>query len=155
MNKDTCSRCKWSKKIDENHLYCPMPSCVEYRFRTREEVLQPEKQCDTCRKRKTCARSNIVMGCRLYSPANSPRTCFECGTTYRMQEHHLFGGPCRKLSDREGLTIDLCVNDHLFDKRSIHNDPMLMKKWHQIGQKVYEEAYGKGSFIEVFRKNYL
>ena len=157
MNNDQCSRCKWVNKIDRNHWFCPFSQCIEYTFRAKEEVMFPEKTCMTCRKNKKCQRRNVVDGCELYSPGGDSfavRRCYICGSTYCIEEHHAPGGPNRKRSDREGLTFDLCHKCHRTGKLSAHNSAETANKLKEKSQEVYEVAYGEGSFLRDFGRNY-
>lgn len=157
MNNDQCSRCKWVNKIDRNHWFCPFSQCVEYTFRAKEEVMFPEKTCMTCRKNKKCHRRKVVDECDLYSPGEDSfavRKCYICGSTYCIEEHHAPGGPNRKRSDREGLTFDLCHKCHRTGKLSAHNSAETANKLKEKSQEVYEVAYGEGSFLRDFGRNY-
>lgn len=79
--------------------------------------------------------------------------CFLCGIYGHMDVHHIFGGPCRKVSDRLGLVVHLCRNCH----RKVHeHDHSLMEYLHQEGQQVYEDQIGsREEFIRDFIRSYL
>lgn len=78
--------------------------------------------------------------------------CYLCGRQ-SAHVHHIFGGPCRKTSDRHRLVVHLCVECH----RRIHDkggDEMTYL--HQIGQRAYEEQIGtREQFREEFIRSYL
>ena len=79
--------------------------------------------------------------------------CYICGTYGRIEEHHVFGGPCRKTSDRLGLVVHLCRSCHN-DAHNRTNNTMLYL--HQKGQMIYEEKIGtREEFIETFIRSYL
>lgn len=68
--------------------------------------------------------------------------CYLCGRITGTETHHIFSGTAnRKLSDADGLTVELC---HLCHYR-VHNGkqaPMLRYMLHLEGQTRYEEHYG-------------
>lgn len=80
--------------------------------------------------------------------------CFVCGRYGRMEEHHLFGGSCRRKSDSLGLVVHLCRYCHA----EVHDskDHSLMGYLHHRGQTVYEEKIGtREEFIKDFIRSYL
>lgn len=111
--------------------------------------------CKDCRKNKKCERKKKVKGCALYSPKYDYRKCFLCGRSGAIQEHHIFPGPLRKWSDRYGLTVDLCPQCHLYGEHAAHVDARTAVKLKRIGQVEFEKAYGAGTFIHTFGKNYI
>ena len=79
-----------------------------------------QKSCENCRKHKNCHRKTVVDVCDLHSLNDGVRACFICGSTYQIEEHHIFGASNRKRSTYEGLTIDLCANCHRLSNTSVH-----------------------------------
>lgn len=75
-----------------------------------------------------------------------------------MQEHHIFGGPNRHLSEKFGLKVKLCFKHHgQRGPDDVHRPDLngysdLLK---QKGQRAFEERYSHEKFMEVFGKNYL
>lgn len=78
--------------------------------------------------------------------------CYLCGRQ-SAHEHHIFGGPCRKASDRHRLILHLCVDCH----RRIHDKGgPEMDFLHEIGQQAYEKNIGtREQFREEFIRSYL
>ena len=81
---------------------------------------------------------------------NKDRCCYMCDLLgIRQQgyteEHHCFGGPNRKLSEKYGLKVYLCV----------HQNSDYMQIVHEAAQKAFEEHYPDKSFREIFGKNYI
>lgn len=77
--------------------------------------------------------------------------CYICG---RQSDHvhHIFGGPCRKASDRRKLIVHLCVDCHM----KVHKGGELMQMLHRLGQEVYESEIGsREQFREEFIRSYL
>ena len=88
-------------------------------------------------------------------------TCYLCrllGTrpvdAYR-EEHHVFGGPNRKLSEHYGLKVYLCIAHHTIGREAVHNnaDNMLLLK--KEGQKAFIRHYPEKDFRLIFGRNYL
>ena len=79
--------------------------------------------------------------------------CFLCGSEGYTDEHHIFGGPVRKTSDRYGLVVHVCRSCH----RDLHDrGGKSMDYLHTIGQRTYEEKIGnRKSFITEFIRSYL
>lgn len=85
--------------------------------------------------------------------------CFLCGRCksdyVTIEEHHIFGGSCKKICDRYGLVVHLCSECH---HTRVHNskDHSQMDYLHQIGQKLYEKNIGtRDDFIREFIRSYL
>ena len=80
--------------------------------------------------------------------------CYLCGTTLLLEQHHIFGGSNRKLSEKFGLKVYLCANCHR-GSAGVHFNKKLMNMLHKIGQRAFELAHSREEFIELFGKNYL
>ena len=77
--------------------------------------------------------------------------CFICGRR-ACHTHHIFGGPCRKASDRHKLTVRLCLECHTL----LHDYGVGMQYLHELGQRTYEEQIGtREQFREEFIRSYL
>lgn len=85
------------------------------------------------------------------------KKCFFCGRTDNLQEHHCVGGNAnRKIADKYGLTIWLCVYHHTGGKKSVHQDYSMNLQVKQYAQKYFEENIGdRGLWMREFGKNYL
>lgn len=81
--------------------------------------------------------------------------CYICGLWGHMEEHHIFGGPCRKTADRMGLVVHLCRECH----RHLHDDHdgyKVKQYLHEVGQAAYEAQIGdREHFINDFIRSYL
>ena len=81
--------------------------------------------------------------------------CYLCGKWGRLDEHHIFGGPCRKTSTRYGFVVHICRDCHSL----IHDASEgieLRDYLRQKGQIVYEERIGsREQFIKEFIRSYL
>lgn len=84
--------------------------------------------------------------------------CFLCGGNNQLDNHHIFGGPNRKLSTKYGLTVKLChVECHQCGKNAVHINADVMQKLHEYGQRKFmqEQNASIAEFVKIFKKNYL
>ena len=81
------------------------------------------------------------------------KECYLCGCQRNLQLHHTWHGSNRKLADKDGLTVWLCLPCHqrLHDKGD--HDRYLM----EVGEKAYLSHYNKtiGDFINRYGKNVI
>lgn len=84
--------------------------------------------------------------------------CGRCGTSMDpLDEHHVFGGPYRKLSEKYGLKVYIHHRAcHIFNRRAIHNDAERNNELKAEVQKIAMEYYGwtKEEWIALFGRNY-
>lgn len=90
---------------------------------------------------------------------DSPDRCYLCGKLAKSyehyDEHHIFGGPCRKTSDRYGFVVHICRDCHSLIHDAIEGAE-LRDYLHQKGQILYEERLGsRRDFIRDFIRSYL
>lgn len=85
--------------------------------------------------------------------------CYLCGTLDQTEEHHCFGGPNRRLSEKYGLKVYLCSSCHRTGRKAIHGgvDGIENRKiLHEDAQRVFEENWGtRKDFMRIFGRNYL
>lgn len=74
-----------------------------------------------------------------------------------LEEHHIFGGPNRHLSEEYGLKVYICPECHRTSARAVHQDPAgaANRYLQEAGQKAFEENFPELNFREVFGRNYL
>lgn len=81
-----------------------------------------------------------------------------------VERHHIFGGPCRKLADEDGLWIPLTYEHHK-GNMSVHHNKEMQVLSHIIGQQAWMMEYIieqrglpfediKEEAKEAFRKRY-
>lgn len=86
---------------------------------------------------------------------DSLEKCYLCGKYGPVEEHHVFSGPCRPISDRYGLVVHICRNCHSLIHDSEKGKDMKLRL-HQEGQKIYEQRIGnRRAFIQDFIRSYL
>lgn len=82
--------------------------------------------------------------------------CYLCGKYDQTDEHHIFGGPNRMLSEQYGLKVDLCLECHRFGKHAVHKDHAVMDELHRQGQEAFESQVGsRKEFMKIFGRNYI
>ena len=80
--------------------------------------------------------------------------CFLCGRKTCLQKHHVFPGPNRKISEREGFWCHLCVDCHLSQDGAQYN-PEVGDYLKQQCQMAYEETHTREEFMKLIGRNYL
>lgn len=90
----------------------------------------------------------------MNSIMQTKKECWVCKTTYGLHNHHVMGGSNKQLSEKYGLKIYLCGEDHNLSDKGIHFNPELNFSVKQKAQEVFEKKYGL-SFLKVFGRNYL
>ena len=87
---------------------------------------------------------------------NDLSRCFLCGGMNGLEEHHIFGGPNRKWSEKYGLKVMLCgVECHRLGKHSVHTNREVSDSLKRLGQIAFEARHSHQEFMEIFKKNYL
>lgn len=83
------------------------------------------------------------------------RECYICKTTRDIQRHHVyFGNGYRKLSERYGMVIDLCMNHHIGNS-GVHRNRELDLRLKQKFQAKFEIDNSREDFMRIFGRNYL
>ena len=85
------------------------------------------------------------------------KDCFICGSQRWLEEHHVFGAGCRKLSEKYGLKVYLCHNCHNEPPNGVHFNAENSNELKAHAQEVAMEHYGWSidEFRQIFGKNYL
>ena len=84
--------------------------------------------------------------------------CFLSGRWGWLEEHHIFGGANRKLSEKYELKVGLCgISCHREGLKSAHRCADVAQMLHEYGQKKFMNEHGAtiDEFCAVFGKNYL
>ena len=72
-----------------------------------------------------------------------------------LEEHHIFGGPNRKISEQEGLKVKLCVWHHRNGPDAVHRNVSMMRILQQDAQRAYEQTHSREEFMRLIGRNYL
>ena len=78
--------------------------------------------------------------------------CDICGLNMASETHHLIGGTSeRRISDKYGLTLDVCRTCH----ETMHQNSTANKLSKMLGQAMFETNYTRYEYMKRFKKNYL
>lgn len=91
-------------------------------------------------------------------------TCYLCmmlsgdyGTKITQEHHVVFGTSNRRLSERYGLKVYLCMKHHGHDggPDAVHRNKDIRRMLDKEAQKAFESRYPDEDFRMIFGKNYL
>lgn len=83
------------------------------------------------------------------------KKCYVCGVTKYLHKHHIFGGPNRDISEREGFYIWLTPHWHNAGDQGIHFNKEFDLKVKRECQAKYEETHSREEFMALIGRNYL
>ena len=88
-------------------------------------------------------------------------TCYLCmmlNSDYQrrdnLEEHHVFMGPLKRLSEKYGIKVYLCHEHHTGGKEAVHVNYETCRRLQAEGQQAFERAYPDKDFLKIFGKNY-
>lgn len=89
-------------------------------------------------------------------------TCYLCmllnndyNRRTRLQEHHVFlGRKERKLAERYGLKVYLCLQHHTAGRMAVHNNYKLARLLQEKAQQEFEKRHSAKAWMAVFGRNY-
>lgn len=71
------------------------------------------------------------------------------------EEHHVFfGNGRRKLSERYGMKVQLCIPHHRTSSEAVHRNVRINRMLQEYAQRVFEEKYPGKDFRQIFGKSY-
>lgn len=92
----------------------------------------------------------------MKSILQNEKRCYITGETKNLEEHHIFGGANRRLSERYGLKVWLTHdwhNEMPFGAHFCEETALFLKR---AGQTAFEKVHGtREEFVEIFGRNYL
>lgn len=97
----------------------------------KKSILQQEKYCYLC---DLLAHKYMVRG---------------------LQEHHIFGGPNRSISEAEGLKCWLCLEHHTHGPEAVHNNIRNARILQQEAQQAYERTHTREEFVRLIGRNFM
>lgn len=72
------------------------------------------------------------------------------------QEHHVFFGTAnRKMSEKYGLKVYLCLNHHTSGKNAVHQNREISDRLKEKAQITFQKKFPELNFREIFGKNYI
>lgn len=91
------------------------------------------------------------------------RTCYLCmrlhgdyDTRAWLQEHHVMAGTAnRRMSEKYGLKVYLCLQHHLEGPEAVHKNGKIAGMLKQEAQKAFIRKYPNLSFRDIFGISYL
>ena len=84
-----------------------------------------------------------------------PKACYVCQSIHNIEEHHVFFGPNRSMSEKHKLKVNLCIYHHRNHTAGVHFNKEFDLQLKQRFQKIFEAANGHEQFMQVFGRNYL
>lgn len=91
----------------------------------------------------------------------SSGTCYLCmldGDYQRrtgLQEHHvIFGTSGRKLSEKYGLKVYLCVQHHTIGPAAVHNNQQTARYLQAKAQEAFEKQHSHAEWMQIFGRDY-
>lgn len=91
------------------------------------------------------------------------RTCFLCMMLHNddswkevLHEHHvIFGWANRRISERYGLKVYLCIYHHEEGPEAIHRNDEISDMVQAYAQRAFEKRFPEKNFREIFGRNYI
>ena len=72
------------------------------------------------------------------------------------QEHHvIFGTAGRRLSEKHGLKVYLCLQHHTSGREAVHNNSRNARYLQREAQRIFEKSHSYEGWMEIFGINYL
>lgn len=91
------------------------------------------------------------------------RTCFLCMILHNddsrkevLHEHHVIHGWAnRRLSEKYGLKVYLCLFHHEIGPEAVHQNDRINKMLKAYAQRAFEKKWPEKDFYEIFKKKYI
>lgn len=91
------------------------------------------------------------------------RTCYLCvmlngdyAARTGLQEHHVVPGTSgRRLSEKYGLKVYLCLQHHTAGETAAHQNIQTQRLLQQKAQEIFERKYSHEKWMDVFGRNFL
>lgn len=91
------------------------------------------------------------------------KTCYLCillngdyTTRSNLQEHHVMQGTAnRRLAERWGLKVYLCLQHHTVGRFAVHNNADIRHLLQQKAQEIFEKKYSNQLWMQEFGRNYI
>lgn len=84
--------------------------------------------------------------------------CLDSNNYYHrdIQEHHVFFGTAnRKLSEKYGLKVYLCIYHHTGGPEAVHQNARNAEILKRDAQQIFEKTHTREEFMEIFGRNWL
>lgn len=86
------------------------------------------------------------------------RYCYICKkeynlyTTINLEEHHVFGGPLRSLSEHYGLKVYLCHRHHTEPPTGVHFDATARWRLERDAKRAFDRRHDAGMLDKLIKK---
>ena len=92
----------------------------------------------------------------MKSIISNHKVCFVCNDTNAIHKHHIFYGPNRRNSDKEGCWVYLCAKHHNMSNEGVHFNKEFDLYLKKFCQATWEMENGsREEFRKIFGKSYL
>lgn len=83
--------------------------------------------------------------------------CFICGILCRPHMHHIFGGPLRNISTKNGFLVPLCYRHHNDPSchEAVHFNADIANWLKSEAQREFEKTHSHEEFMKIIGRNYL
>lgn len=88
-------------------------------------------------------------------------TCYLCRKLHgdsdwkQTEEHHVFFGPLRKISEAEGLKVYLCHAHHRTGREAVHINHETCRIVQRDAQAAWEKTNSRALWMSLIGRNYL
>lgn len=83
------------------------------------------------------------------------RECYITGSTTLLHKHHIYGGPNRKISEKNGFWVYLRYDWHNGENYGVHFNHELDLMLKRNCQREYEKTHTREEFIKLIGRNFL
>ena len=83
------------------------------------------------------------------------KECYVTGRTKGLHKHHIYGGPNRQISEKNGFYIWLIPTFHNLSDKGIHFDKAFDLNVKRACQREYEKTHSREEFMKLIGRNYL
>lgn len=83
------------------------------------------------------------------------KECYVTGRTEGLHKHHIYGGPNRQISEKNGFYIWLTPAFHNLSDKGIHFDKSFDLCVKRACQREYEKTHSREDFMKLIGRNYL
>lgn len=83
------------------------------------------------------------------------KQCYVTGRVGALHKHHIYGGPNRRISEREGFWVWLCPELHNMSNEGVHFNKEFDNQLKQRCQAEYEKTHSREDFMKLIGRNYL
>lgn len=89
------------------------------------------------------------------SIVQSEKECYVCGRVTQLHRHHiLFGTANRKVAEKHGLTVYLCLEHHE-GNTGVHHNKELDLELKRLAQRKFELTHTRQQWMDAVGRNYL